>query len=83
VLPKYRAVVFVHGCFWHGHSCKRSKQPGTNVRFWRTKIRANRIRDGNNKRQLRRLGWRVFTIWECSLRRDGESTVRRLENRIR
>ena len=69
VLPRYRAVVFVHGCFWHGHKgCPRSALPTSNRTYWETKIGGNIERDQRNLRQLRRLGWRVITLWECRLK---------------
>jgi len=69
VLKKYRTVVFIHGCFWHGHKgCKRSKRPSTNVRFWNKKIDGNMVRDRRVKRQLWRRGWRVLTVWQCQAR---------------
>lgn len=68
VLPKYRAVIFVHGCFWHGHDCKIFKMPKSNRRFWKTKITGNRRRDFSNTDELLALGWRVLTVWECSTR---------------
>ena len=67
--PKLRAVVFVHGCFWHQHpNCKLAAKPGSNVSFWRIKLAANVERDRRNSRALRRLGWHVFTVWECQIR---------------
>lgn len=68
VLPKYRAIVFVHGCFWHGHDCKLFKWPQTREQFWRSKISANRLRDQSALETLNRLGWRTLVIWECALR---------------
>ena len=69
VLPRHRKVVFVHGCFWHGHPrCNRAALPQTNRRFWRGKIEGNRSRDQRVKRRLRRLGWKVLEIWQCQLR---------------
>jgi DNA mismatch endonuclease (patch repair protein) len=67
VLPRSRAVVFVHGCFWHGHSCRKARLPSTRRAFWRNKIEGNRRRDRRNRDALRRLGWRVLTVWECRL----------------
>jgi DNA mismatch endonuclease (patch repair protein) len=64
--PKYRAVIFVHGCFWHGHDCHLFKWPKTRPEFWREKIGRNREVDAAVTPQLRRLGWRVCVIWECS-----------------
>ena len=66
VLPRYRKIVLVHGCFWHGHEgCKRAKLPVKNARTWREKIRLNRERDQRNMAELRDLGWDVLIIWEC------------------
>jgi DNA mismatch endonuclease (patch repair protein) len=66
VLPKYRTVVFVHGCFWHRHlGCRYAYTPKSRVVVWNEKFRANVERDRRNKRDLRRLGWRVVTVWEC------------------
>ncbi|EIP96539.1 DNA mismatch endonuclease Vsr [Opitutaceae bacterium TAV1] len=68
VLPRYRAVVFVHGCFWHGHDCHLFRLPGTRRAFWTAKIGRNRIRDDENVAGLLVLGWRVATIRECALK---------------
>lgn len=66
VLPKYRAVIFVHGCFWHTHHCKRGRStPTTNQSFWRKKRAATVRRDRLVRRRLRHLGWRVIVVWEC------------------
>lgn len=67
-LPKHRAVVFVHGCFWHGHDCHLFKWPSTRPEFWRTKIARNREVDVAAAARLRAEGWRVATIWECALK---------------
>lgn len=68
VLPRYRAVVFVHGCFWHGHDCALFRMPASNTDFWRAKIDANRVRDERACGELAALGWRVAVVWECALR---------------
>lgn len=69
VLPRHRAAVFVHGCFWHVHHCKAGqKTPKTNTEYWQAKRERNRRRDARVKRQLYRLGWRVLTVWECQTR---------------
>src|SRR5277367_6741400 len=69
VLPKCRAVIFVHGCFWHMHRCKYGKVvPATNVSFWAEKRRSNVERDRRNRAALRTDGWKVFEIWECHTR---------------
>jgi len=68
VLPKYRTVVFVHGCFWHRHSgCPFATTPMKNAGFWRTKFRENTARDIRNRSALELLGWRVETVWSCEL----------------
>jgi DNA mismatch endonuclease, patch repair protein len=68
VFPKHRAVIFVHGCFWHRHSCALFKWPSTNVSFWRTKILRNCSIDRRSSRLLKMADWRVLTIWECALK---------------
>lgn len=86
VLPKYRAVVFVEGCFWHGHSCQKGRVPGTNPTFWQAKVEANQARDMRNRRLLRREGWRVLRVWECQLakkKKKRAATLARLVRRIR
>jgi DNA mismatch endonuclease (patch repair protein) len=68
VLPRYRTIVFVHGCFWHQHQgCKLAVMPSTNRAFWEAKLGGNRARDAKTAARLRRSGWRVLTIWECDL----------------
>jgi DNA mismatch endonuclease (patch repair protein) len=68
VLRKHNAVIFVHGCLWHGHECHLFKWPRTNSGFWREKIKRNVRRDQGDVRLLRTAGWRVLTVWECALR---------------
>ncbi len=67
VFPKYGAVIFVHGCYWHCHGCYRSTIPKTRRRFWLNKFEANRARDERNTDLLLKSGWRVLIVWECSL----------------
>jgi len=70
VFPKYKTVVFVHGCFWHGHSdpdCKLARTPKSNVKFWKDKVSGNQERDKRNVEQLQKMGWRVLLIWECQI----------------
>lgn len=67
VLTRHRTVVFVHGCFWHGHSCKWGRRPSSNTDFWNAKIDKNIERDEHHLIQLQRLGWRVRVIWSCEL----------------
>ncbi|MGZ8137376.1 MAG: very short patch repair endonuclease [Methylococcaceae bacterium] len=67
--PRLRKIIFVHGCFWHGHDCKRgAREPKTNVDYWRNKIARNRFRDEDNRKKLNDLGWEVLAIWECELK---------------
>lgn len=83
VLPKWRACVFVHGCFWHGHDCARgSRVPKANRQYWLAKVERNRARDGRVRRDLKRLGWRVITIWECKIA-DAAKSPARLADSIR
>jgi DNA mismatch endonuclease (patch repair protein) len=72
-------VIFVHGCFWHGHTCKRGKRPATNATFWNAKIDGNRQRDRRVLVELRRLGWEALILWECDLK-DAAKLVTRLVN---
>jgi DNA mismatch endonuclease (patch repair protein) len=68
VLPRYHAVILIHGCFWHAHECPLFKLPATRREFWARKIAGNRERDKRSARALRQAGWRVLTVWECSLK---------------
>ena len=71
VFPKYHAVIFIHGCFWHGHECHIFKWPSSNTEFWKNKINANKERDNGNKQQLLDAGWRIAIVWECAIRKSG------------
>ncbi len=71
VFPRFEAVVFVHGCFWHRHGCKATTTPATNVAFWREKFDANVARDRRDIAILRHAGWRVAVVWQCSLKGQG------------
>lgn len=78
VLPEYKLVIFVHGCFWHGHpGCKNADLPASNVTYWTRKIGGNRKRDQRVQRSLRKSGWHCVIIWECKLR-NSDSIARRL-----
>jgi DNA mismatch endonuclease (patch repair protein) len=68
VLPKYRALIVVHGCFWHGHDCRYFKLPSTRPEFWLPKIDSNRQRDKRDLENQLEKGWRVLTVWECAIR---------------
>ena len=85
VLPKYRTVIFVNGCFWHGHKgCKYFVVPKTHTEFWLNKINSNIDRDAIKATQLRELGWQVITVWECELKKDKrEHTLENIINKIR
>lgn len=68
VLPKYKTVIFVHGCFWHRHKgCKNTTTPKTNKSFWEKKFERNVANDRKHQRDLKNLGWQVITVWECQL----------------
>lgn len=84
VLPKYRTVIFVHGCFWHGHKdCKNASTPKTNTDFWRAKITRNQERDQEVWRQLEAKGWSVVIVWECQLKKAVlDETIARVEAEI-
>ena len=75
VLPRYHAVVFVHGCFWHGHECRFFKWPSTRPDFWREKIMRNRYLDHKSQETLIYSGWRVGIVWECALRGAGNNSI--------
>lgn len=82
VLRRYRAVVDVHGCFWHQHpGCRFAYMPASNRAFWSAKLGGNTVRDQRNRRALRALGWRVFIIWECEV--SDERRLKRLVDSIR
>lgn len=79
VFPGRKKAIFVHGCFWHGHSCPHgARQPMTNVEYWTTKIEKNRARDRRNRRALSALGWRSLVVWECRTK-----NVQSLRNRLK
>ena len=83
VLPKYKTVIFVNGCFWHKHDCPRFVWPSTNEEYWRPKIMGNVERDKRNFAELQQLGWTVLTVWECELKKKViDVTLERLEKRL-
>ena len=83
VLPRYRVAVFVHGCFWHWHGCRRSRMPATNEDYWRAKIHRNVQRDAARREELEALGWVCRVIWECELRSGIEQVKQELEDQRR
>lgn len=85
VLPKYKTVIFVNGCFWHGHEeCKYFRLPKSNVEFWKEKIERNVARDTRSKTELKALGWRVIRVWECEIKTvaQRDEYLKRLYDRI-
>ena len=84
VLPKYRTVIFVHGCFWHGHKdCKYYTVPKTNTEFWMAKVARNQERDQEVWRKLEAKGWSVIIVWECQLKKANlEETIKRVADEI-
>ncbi|WP_042301822.1 very short patch repair endonuclease [Paraburkholderia kururiensis] len=86
VLPRYRAAIFVHGCFWHGHDCPLFKWPQTRPEFWREKIARNRANDAKALAALAAQGWRIAIVWECAIRgadRDVGALIERLDTWLR
>ena len=84
VLPKYRAVIFINGCFWHGHrGCTKYTVPKTNEQFWREKVARNIARDELNAQRLDTLAWTVITVWECELGKHTDATINRIEAELR
>jgi len=84
VLPKYRTVIFVHGCFWHYHKdCREGRIPSTNSTFWKEKLQRNIARDKANIIALRKAKWTVFVIWECEIEKQLEQTMKKLSTKIK
>ena len=78
LLPRYRIAVFVHGCFWHWHGCKRSRMPQSNVEYWTSKISGNIRRDEVNFRSLELLGWEAVVVWECDITSMADALIEKL-----
>lgn len=84
VLPKYRTIIFVNGCFWHMHGCSRSRLPRSNQEYWKPKIERNIQRDAENQQKLEADGWKVIVVWECELKkRIAEERLSRLCEEIK
>lgn len=79
VIPALRRVIFVHGCFWHSHDCKRGGRPQSNRSFWNKKLDANKARDKLHYRLLRRAGWKVSVIWQCGLKEGISRAIKILD----
>ena len=83
VLPKYKTLIFVHGCFWHGHqNCKKSALPQSNHEFWKDKIQKNIERDKSKQKELKKLGWKIITIWQCQIK-SRESVEKALKQTVK
>lgn len=84
ILPKYKTVIFVHGCFWHGHTgCKYATVPKTRTDWWLNKINTNKANDKKAVQKLRKDGWQIITIWECQLKKDKSApTLEKLLKRL-
>jgi DNA mismatch endonuclease (patch repair protein) len=78
VLKKHGVVIYVNGCFWHHHNCGKYKIPKTNRKFWLNKFKNNKKRDRLNTLKLRKLGWKVYKIWECKINKQTQSLVKNL-----
>ena len=85
VLPKYKTIIFIHGCFWHGHNCKAGKLPETRIVFWKNKILDNVGRDKKNTKELEKAGWKVIIIWQCEIKNktSRDSNLDKLVKEIR
>ena len=82
ILPKLKTVVFVHGCFWHRHEgCKYTYTPKTKISFWEKKFISNVLRDNRVSKEINRLGWKIFTVWECELK-DREKLTKQLRDNL-
>ena len=83
VLPKYRTVIFVHGCFWHRHEeCSNATMPKTRTGFWAEKFQRTVERDQQKQAELEALGWKVLTVWECELKQDAFSAMKGVEKQM-
>ncbi len=82
VFPKYHAVLFIHGCFWHGHDCSLFRYPETRTEFWKEKIRKNQERDTKIRKVLADAGWRIGVVWECTLKGKYRIGLEESVNRI-
>lgn len=84
VLPFYRTVIFVNGCFWHQHlGCRKATIPQNNRDFWRKKLTRNVVRDAENRKKLADLGWNSITVWECEIKESMETTMERIFESLR
>ncbi|MFW2829490.1 very short patch repair endonuclease [Sphingomonas sp. ID0503] len=82
VLPRWKAVILVHGCFWHAHDCGLCRIPATRPEFWKAKLEGNSERDRRNEAALMDAGWRIATVWECALRSKGSEAVKEVAGQL-
>ena len=83
-LTRYNTLVFINGCFWHAHNCEFYSMPKTNKKFWYDKVSKNSIRDKKNRRELKKLGWKVIDVWQCELKPNRRNrTLEKLLKRIK
>jgi DNA mismatch endonuclease, patch repair protein len=82
VLPKYRTVLFINGCFWHGHDCELFRIPASNREFWKKKIAGNQANDARNHALLQQAGWTVISVWECAMKGKGRLEIPALIGKI-
>jgi DNA mismatch endonuclease (patch repair protein) len=83
VFPKFKTVVFVHGCFWHQHEgCRRARRPSTRKEWWDRKLERNTVRDQEKEQALTDQGWKVLVAWECEIMTDPENAAKVLKRRI-
>lgn len=83
VLPKYKTVIFVHGCYWHRHpGCKNCTTPSTNAAFWLEKFDKNKKNDAKHKAELEEAGWKVVVLWECEIENDFENTMKKVTEQL-
>lgn len=83
VLKKFKTVIFVHGCFWHGHeNCKNARIPKNNIKFWKNKIERNKQRFAKVSQQLQEQGWKVVVVWKCEISKNFEDTMKKLVETI-
>jgi len=82
VLPRHKLAIFVHGCFWHGHTCKDGGRPKSNTDYWNTKLQRNIERDAQRGKELRKLGWKTVVVWSCEVS-DEKRILQRIRRRLK
>jgi DNA mismatch endonuclease (patch repair protein) len=83
VLPRFHMAIFINGCFWHMHKCKKFVLPSTNTEFWYDKLSQNKKRDTKNYRKLKKAGWNYIVIWECQLSNNKKRVLEKLHSKLR